>query len=163
MLPRHAVHAGHTDTAPATLRDPLLLHAKPCSQVTFAADSGSHYPPLSPEKMSQPLLHLSQLGNVHLSNTAHQIICLKKTKPKQTQSTTSLFVFVFLGFLVWVWGFFSPSLFLCLQVQSCASHPCSGLKCSGCSCLSHPLEETRPCSEGRRWDASPCFSHPTPH
>lgn len=155
--PHHAVSAGHKHCSGHVLKS-----SPPTRQVTFAADSGSHYPPLSPEMCLNlyPTYHCWGMCTSAIQHIAQKKHMLQKN-PKQTQSTTS--VFVFLGFFGVGLGFSSP-LFSCVCRCKALPHiPCSGLKCSGCSCLSHPLGETRPCSEGRRWDVSPCLSHPSPH
>lgn len=108
---QHAVSAGHKHCSGHVLKS-----SAPARQVTFAADSSSHYPTLSPE-MSQPLPHLPLLGNVHLSNTAH---CSKKAHASKKPKAQLLFLF---SWVFWCgFGFFSPTLFLCLQVQGSASH-----------------------------------------
>lgn len=109
---QQAVSAGHKHCSGHVLKS-----SAPARQVTFAADSSSHYPTLSPE-MSQPLPHLPLLGNVHLSNTAH---CSKKARFKKTQSTTS--VFVFLGFLVRVWVFLPHSFLVFAGARLCLTRP----------------------------------------
>lgn len=71
------------------------------------------------------------------------------------------FCFCFLGFFGAGLGF-SPPLFSCVCRCKALPHtPCSGLKSSGCSCLSHPLGETRPAV--RAGDGMPVPASATPH
>lgn len=66
--------------------------------------------PLPREDVSQPLPHLSQLGNVHFSNTAHWNIHLKKPQNKRRAQLLYLFLF---SWVFWCGlRFFLPLSFL---------------------------------------------------
>lgn len=72
--------------------------AKPCSQVTFAADSGSHYPPLSPEKMCLNLYPTYHSWGMCISAIQHMELNLKKKKKTQTNVEHDFSIcFCFLG------------------------------------------------------------------